>query len=68
MAQIKRLGRPSKERNAVTRNQATDLLWTGKITTTVAKAKALRSYAEKILTKAINLAISVQVVDYTIAL
>ena len=54
MAQIKRLGRPSKERNAVTRNQATDLLWTGKITTTVAKAKALRSYAEKILTKAIN--------------
>ena len=54
MAQIKRLGRPSKERNAVTRNQATDLLWMGKITTTVAKAKALRSFVEKILTKAIN--------------
>ena len=54
MAQIKRLGRPSKERNAITRNQATDLLWLGKITTTVAKAKALRSYAEKILTLAIN--------------
>ena len=54
MAQIKRLGRPSKERNAITRNQATDLLWLGKITTTVAKAKALRSYTEKILTLAIN--------------
>ena len=54
MAQIKRLGRPSKERNAITRNQATDLLWTGKITTSEAKAKALRSYVEKILTKAIN--------------
>ena len=54
MAQIKKLGRPTKERMAVMRNQATDLLWKGRITTTVAKAKSLKSYTEKILTLAIN--------------
>lgn len=49
-----KLGRPTKERLAIMRNQATDLLWYGKIETTVARAKSLRSYAEKLLTLAIN--------------
>ena len=51
---VKQLNRPTKERMAIMRNQATDLLWKGKIETTVARAKSLRSYVEKILTLAIN--------------
>ena len=54
MAAVKKLGRPTDERLAVLRNQATTLLWTGKVETTVEKAKAVRSYAEKLLTLAIN--------------
>lgn len=50
----KKLGRPTKERMAVMRNQATALLWNGRIETTLEKAKSLRSYTEKILTLAIN--------------
>ena len=49
-----KLGRPSKERDALLRGQVTDLLWLGKIETTLAKAKAVRSIAEKILTSAIK--------------
>ena len=54
MAKIKKLGRISNQRKALLRNQASYLLWHGKIRTTEAKAKALRSYVEKILTMAIN--------------
>ncbi len=54
MAAVKKLGRPTDERLAVLRNQATALLWYGKVETTVEKAKAVRSYAEKLLTLAIN--------------
>lgn len=50
----KKLGRPTEARLAIMRNQATDLLWKGKIETTLARAKSLKSYAEKILTLAIN--------------
>lgn len=49
-----KLGRPSKERNALLRSQASQLLWYGKIETTAAKAKQLRSYVEKLITKAVN--------------
>lgn len=49
-----KLGRASKERLAVLRNQVSYLLWYGKIETTVAKAKSVASKAEKILTLAIN--------------
>lgn len=49
-----KLGRPTEARMAMIRNQATDLLWKGKIETTLARAKSLRSYVEKILTLAIN--------------
>ena len=38
---VKKFNRPSKERRALTRNQATDLIMKGKIETTVAKAKYL---------------------------
>ena len=48
------MGRPTEARLSIMRNQATDLLWKGKIETTVARAKSLKSYAEKILTLAIN--------------
>ena len=49
-----KLGRTSKERNALLRNQASQLLWYGRIETTAAKAKELKSYVEKIITKAVN--------------
>ena len=49
-----KLGRPTKERLALIRSQATALLWNGKIETTVEKAKVVKSYTEKILTLAIN--------------
>ena len=51
---MRKLNRPTDERIAVLRSLATNLLWYGKIETTLEKAKELRSYAEKILTKAIN--------------
>ena len=54
MAAVKKLGRPTDERLAVLKNQATALLWFGKVETTVEKAKAVRSYAERLLTLAIN--------------
>jgi len=50
----RKLGRTSKERNALLRNQASQLLWYGRIETTAAKAKELRSYVEKRITKAVN--------------
>ena len=54
MAQIKKLNRPTDERLAILRNQASNLLWYGKLETTLENAKAVRSYAEKLLTLAIN--------------
>jgi len=47
-------GRPTDQRMAVIKNQASYLLWEGRIETTVAKAKSLRSYAEKIITLAMD--------------
>lgn len=49
-----KLGRPSKERNAMLRGQVSTLLWNGKIETTLPKAKATARIAEKIITLAIN--------------
>ncbi len=49
-----KLGRPTKERMALIRNQVTGLLWFGKIETTKARAKSVQSKAEKLLTLAIN--------------
>ena len=49
-----KLGRPTKERLAILRNQASQLLWYGKIETTASRAKELQPYVEKLITKAIN--------------
>ena len=51
---MRKLNRPTAHRISLVKNQATNLLWYGKIETTLEKAKDIRSYAEKILTKAIN--------------
>ena len=50
----RKLGRTSEERLAIIRNQASELLWTGRLETTVERAKEVRKYAEKMLTLAIN--------------
>ena len=44
----KKLGRPTDQRMAVIRNQTSELLWYGRIETTRARAKSVRSEAEKI--------------------
>lgn len=49
-----KLGRPSKERDAMLRGLVSSLLWNGKVETTLAKAKSTARQAEKILTLAIN--------------
>ncbi len=46
----RRLGRSGSHRLAMFRNQVTDLLRHGKIVTTEAKAKEVRSIAEKVIT------------------
>ena len=51
---MRKFNRPTDQRMSVMRSLATNLLWYGKIETTLAKAKDLRTYVEKILTKAIN--------------
>lgn len=49
-----KLGRPTKEKMAIIRNQVSNLLWNEKLETTFDRAKATCSMAEKILTLAIN--------------
>ncbi|MEO1923292.1 MAG: 50S ribosomal protein L17 [Nautiliaceae bacterium] len=48
----RKLGRDSEHRRALLRNLACDLIEHGSIETTVPKAKELRRYIEKIVTKA----------------
>ncbi len=50
----RKLGRPTDQRMAIIKNQASELLWYGHITTTLDRAKEVRRFAEKILTMAIN--------------
>ena len=49
-----KLGKTTKQRIALLRGQASQLLWYGKIETTLARAKELQSYVEKLITKAVN--------------
>lgn len=49
---INNLGRTSQHRQALMSNMASSLILHKRITTTVAKAKALRKYVEPLLTKA----------------
>lgn len=51
---VKKLSRNTSHRTALYRNMATSLFRYENITTTVEKAKALRPYAEKLITKAKN--------------
>lgn len=54
MAIQRKLGKPTDQRTALLRNQVTELLWNGKIETTLARAKEVAKVAEKLLTAAIN--------------
>ncbi len=47
-----KLGRSQAHRNALLSNLAVSLIWHDRIKTTVAKAKAVRPYVEKLVTKA----------------
>jgi len=49
-----KLGRATDQRMAILRNQTTALLWNGRIETTAARARAVRSMAEKIITDAMD--------------
>lgn len=51
---INQLGRTTAHRHAMMSNMATSLIMHKRVTTTVAKAKALRQYVEPLLTKAKN--------------
>lgn len=50
----KKLGKRTDQRMAILRGNASNLLWNGRIETTLAYAKATRGIAERILTLAIN--------------
>ena len=50
----RKLGRPSDQRVALLRNQVTNLLWYGKIETTLARAKEVSSVAEHLIAIAIR--------------
>jgi len=51
---LNKLSKPSDQRKALLRGLTTSLIWYGKIETTEARAKEVRSIAEKIITKAIH--------------
>ncbi|MCQ2171998.1 MAG: 50S ribosomal protein L17 [Bacteroidales bacterium] len=51
---INHLGRQSGHRKALLANMATSLILNKRITTTVAKAKALKSYVEPLITKSMD--------------
>ncbi|MDP2892124.1 MAG: 50S ribosomal protein L17 [Bacillota bacterium] len=50
----RKLGRPTDQRDAMLRGLVTSLIWNGKIETTEARAKEVRSIAEKIIAMAIK--------------
>ncbi|MCL2672388.1 MAG: 50S ribosomal protein L17 [Clostridiales bacterium] len=59
----RKFSRTSAPRAALLRNQTTALLWNGKIVTTEAKAKEIRSIAEKLITLAVRTYKDVEVVE-----
>ena len=52
LCKIHTLGKAQDQRKALLRSLATELFVHGEITTTMARAKALKPYAEKIITLA----------------
>lgn len=49
-----RMGLTTTQRKAVLRNQASNLLWNGRIEVTAGHVQSLRAYVEKIITLAVN--------------
>ena len=54
MAKYRKLGRTSSQRKALMRNQVTQLIYHGKITTTEARAKEIRKMAEHLIALAVK--------------
>ncbi len=54
MAQNRKLGKRTDQRVELVYNQAAQLLWYGRIETTVERAKEVRKVAEKMITLAVN--------------
>lgn len=54
MAKYRKLGKTSSQRKALLRNQITQLIYHGKITTTEARAKEIRKQVESIIALAIK--------------
>jgi len=52
--ETKKLGKPTDMRNAMLRSLVTDLLWYGRIETTIDRAKAAARLADKYITIAVN--------------
>ena len=51
---MRKLGRATDKRIALLKNQVSNLLWKGEITTTYARAKEVQKLAEKYITLAVN--------------
>ena len=54
MAMYRKLGKKQAQRKALLRNQVTQLIYKGKITTTEARAKEVRKIAESLITMAVK--------------
>ena len=54
MAQARKLGKRTDQRVQLVYSQASELLWHGRIETTVERAKEVRKVAEKMITLAVN--------------
>ena len=51
---MRKLGKATDKRMALLKNQVSNLLWKGEITTTYARAKEVQKLAEKYITAAVN--------------
>ena len=54
MAYQRKLGRTADQRKALLHNQVSNLIWYGRIETTLARAKEVRSAAERLITLAVR--------------
>ena len=54
MANQRKLGRTADQRKALLRNQVTNLIWYGRIETTISKAKEVRRIADRMITLAVR--------------
>ena len=54
MAGYRKLGRPTDQRKALLRNQVTNLIYHGKITTTETRAKEIRKMADSLIAMAVK--------------